>query len=149
MDDPLFNLAAQPKHWQLCFSETGLAPWLDRLIPGRFKHVRAFGFVPLEQLWIFVDCNPIGIQVKAVRDKSAAFDVLIRAWTAGCEVVLVEHRVHRRFWPGLYCVGVTKRLIGSDSGALLPTTLHRHCLATGGRPFDEPASSAATTAYRA
>ena len=144
MDDPLLNLGAQPKHWNVCFSTTGLAPWLDRLIPGRFKHVRAFGFVPLEGLWIFVDCNLMGLQVKAARDKSQACDILTRAWISDSEVVLVPHRERRRLLPGLYCAGAIGRLIGAPGGALLPSTLHRQCLATGGKLFDEGSAPSAS-----
>lgn len=127
----------QPKHWQVCFCRHGFHPWFDALLPGEFKHVRAFGYVPLEDTWIFVDCNLEGLTVRSVRNGSKEINGLIQAWIEDSAVLLVEHRTCRRLFPGVYCVGSIKRLIGSPSGALLPSTLYRHCRESGGRPFDE------------
>lgn len=126
----------QPTHWNVCFCRTGWHPWLDAVLPGKFKHVRAFAYVPLEDTWIFVDVNFSGLTLRSVGNRSAVLNSLIAAWIADCEVVLMPHRERKRLLPGLYCVGLVKRLIGSPSGALLPSGFHRHCLETGGRPFD-------------
>jgi hypothetical protein len=135
-----------PIHWNVCFCRTGFHPWLDRLLPGEFKHVRAFGYVPLEDTWIFVDSNLAGVTVRAARAGSAVLNSLIAAWIADCEVILMPQREYRRLLPGLYCVGLIKRLIGSPSGALLPSGLYRHCLANGGKEFDEKRAPRANAA---
>lgn len=135
-----------PIHWNVCFCRTGFHPWLDAVLPGEFKHVRAFGYVPLEDTWVFVDCNLAGMTVRSARAGSAVLNNLIAAWIDDSAVVLMPQREHRRLLPGLFCVGLTKRLIGSASGALLPSGLYRHCLANGGRPFDENQRAAGANA---
>lgn len=134
-----------PKRWTLCFDPVVSAPWM-RLVPGRFKHVRAFGFVPLDEVWIFVDWNLHGLTVRAAPDRSQTADGLIRCWIENCELVQVEAGSRHRALPGFYCVGAIKRLTAIPSGALLPDGLWRDCLKFGGKPFDEFQGTDATDA---
>lgn len=124
-----------PKHWTLCFDRTATA-W-TRFVPGRYKHVRAFGYVPLDAVWLFVDWNICGLTLRAAPDGSQTAAALIRTWIDRCDLVQVEAGARQRVPPGLYCVGAIKRLTGIPSGALLPDGLWRDCLKFGGRTFDE------------
>jgi hypothetical protein len=126
-----------PKRWTLCFDPSPATPLLKYLIPGRFKHVRAFGYVPLDGVWVFVDWTLKGMVIRAAPDQSQTADNLIRAWIDGCDLVQVDNGSRMRALPGFYCVGAMKRLTGVPSGALLPDGLWRDCLKFGGKSLDE------------
>jgi hypothetical protein len=136
--DHVSTAIAQPTHWNVCFCARADVAWVNWLVPGRFKHVRAFGYVPAEGLWIFYDVSLAGTSLQAARDKSPAADALIRAWIDGAEVVRIARGpVKRGMPPGFWCVTAVRHLLGISSGALLPGRLWRDCKRQGGKRFDE------------
>lgn len=130
-------IEAQPIRWTLCFDETG-GHWLSRWIPGRFKHVRAFGFVPVQDIWIFYDVTLKGTVLRAARFNTAAAGRLLSAWSANSQLVSIEPVAQSRRFPcGFWCVTAIKHLIGLRSGALRPDALWRDCLEHGAVTLDE------------
>lgn len=126
-----------PKRWQVCFAAHSDIWWVQRLVPGRFKHVRAFGFVPIEQVWVFVDVTLGGVTVQAARDGTNSADWLIHEFIKDCEVLSVEARRSTGVPVGGWCVPSIRRLLGIPGGALLPDRLWRDCLRHGAVPLDE------------
>lgn len=132
---------ATPLRWHLCFVGSADNWWVNRLIPGRFKHVRAFGFAPADCIWIFYDVTLAGTVLQVARDKTELADRLIAAWTSDATVLVIEPR-RASFAPaGWWCVPAMKHLVGVASGALLPDGLWRDCLRQGGRVLDEAEST--------
>lgn len=129
-------LAAEPESWILVFSRESRVWWVKLLARGRFNHVKAFGYVPATDSWLFVD---LGIQRLAIVSlpNTAAADRYFFDFTRDTEMLRFRpiaserHRLH----PGLWCVPAIKHLIGLRSGALLPSRLWEDCLAAGGEPI--------------
>lgn len=121
--------ATEPVHWLLVFHVKTSQPALDRLIPGRFKHVSAIGFV--DGVWIFYDVGIGGRPLQIVR--GARGEAMADAWIAGNSVLRMRSPEVRPALPrlGLWCVPAIKHLVGSRSGALLCSTLWRDLIASG------------------
>lgn len=147
-------LFCEPLHWSLCFSRRTDSAWVNRLVWGEFKHVRAFGYVPLEGVWVFVDVTLRGTFIKAARDGTQMADALISRWIEDCAVVRIAARPARVSLPAWFCTAAMKQLVRIDSGALRPDALWRDCLRQGGKVLDEnqrarPAASAGDPARSA
>lgn len=129
-------LISHPTKWVLVFDEKAATHWVMRLVPGRYKHVRAYGYVPFLHVWLFVDANFSGIEIMVAADGEPA-NALAASWAAGCDLVVMPRRSHERRSLSLaasgWCVPVIKRLIGLNSGALRPDALFADCLQNGGQ----------------
>ncbi len=106
-------------------------------MPGRFKHVRAFGLVPGQRVWVFFDVNLGGLTIACARDKSVEQDALMQAWMKDCEVIHIARKARRGLprWPVYSCVSAVSHLLGLR-GALRPDRLRAECLRNGGTIFD-------------
>lgn len=123
----------EPTAWLLVFHISTGKRWLDRLIPGRFKHVSAIGYVPASRVWLLVDVALDRLAPKAVRD-DGTLPVVVARTMAGNGVLRV--RVDRRARLlggrlGFWCVPAMKHLVGARSGALRPDRLWRDLVAQG------------------
>lgn len=129
-------LISQPSHWVLCFDPVAATRWLARLTPGRFKHVRAFGYVPFLHVWIFLDPAIRGLDIWIAAEGEPA-DLMAAQWTRGCDVVIMPRGPAANCSiitaASGWCVPVIKRLIGLRSGALRPDALFADCLRNGGK----------------
>lgn len=124
--------SAAPPRWFVVFDPVAANPWVQRLVPGRFKHVRACAFVPVLRLWLFYDVALANTLVLALPDGEEA-ERYIATFTAGCEqIAMVPRRYGRPRLLPFTCVSAVKHLIGLNSGALRPDALYRDCLAAGG-----------------
>jgi hypothetical protein len=133
-------LISQPQTWVLAFDPKA-DHWIARWTPGRYKHVRAYGYVPFLHVWLFVDANLKGIGIWVAAEGEAA-TAMAGEWARGCAIVLMPQRppesgsvlVASSGW----CVPFVKRLIGLRSGALRPDALFADCLRNGGTLYDQP-----------
>lgn len=118
--------------WFLCFDRRSTTWWV-RLIPGRYKHVRAFGFVPLMDLWLFFDVTLAGQWLIVARDGSPECEAMIERWWQGCDVLKVKRGrgAVGASRLGLWCVPAVAGLVGVRSGALRPDGLWRECIGQG------------------
>jgi len=144
VDGPLIS---HPTHWVLAFSPVAPNWWIGALAWGRYKHVRAYGYVPFLHVWVFVDATFAGLEV-ILAAKGPAANAMIATWAAGCDLVVMRRQVHanRSVFTAAsgWCVPAMKRLIGLRSRALRPDALFRDCLTHDGLLFANTASRAGT-----
>lgn len=132
--------AIEPRFWILAFGRDAAEWWIDWLVPGRFKHVKAAAPLPGLDAWIFYDVHLGGTSIVVVPSGPEA-QIMWANFRAGSE--LVRFHVKRgsktnpwfsilsRFGFGFFCAPAIKHLIGLRSGALRPSALYRDCLAAG------------------
>jgi len=129
-------LISQPGQWVVVFDPVATNRLVGWLTPGRFKHVRAYGYVPFLHVWLFVDANFAGIEIRLAAEGAAA-EIMVAAWTDGCDLVLMprfQHANRSLLAAGCgWCVPTVKRLIGLRSSALRPDALLADCLAHDGK----------------
>lgn len=98
-------------------------------------HVSAFGYDADADVWIIFDPHHSHTEVRAL--KPADFDQWVAGFAGPRLRGLVQvYRIPARrqtsvIFPGLWCVGAVKRLIGLRSGALSPGGLRRDLLRAG------------------
>lgn len=125
----------EPLTWLVLFQSSTSRRWIDRLVPGRFKHVMAFGWVEKAKAWVSYDVQlgrtHILLMAEADGEKKIgeAFGRDADAALLRCAVRLSPRP---RLMPsGFWCVPAIKHLLGLRSGALRPDALWRDCLAQG------------------
>jgi hypothetical protein len=114
----------EPGMWMIVFHRTTGKPWIDRLVPGEFKHVSAIGWIEPAKAWLFYDVARLRTWIRVIPEPQG-LDYAAKVM-AGNEVLQVtpgEQGNWFRF--GLYCVPAIKHLLGLRSGALRPTALWR------------------------
>jgi hypothetical protein len=135
-------LAGEPAAWFVIFLRDSESWWFRR-IPGEFKHVRAYGYMPGLKVWLFFEPHHRGITVAA-----AAYGVeaqaIIDAWRGpegASETLLVPCiRPGQSRLPLIgFCTTGIAHLLGVRLGAFpTPDRLWQRCLAIGGRPIGRP-----------
>jgi hypothetical protein len=142
------DAAAGPARWLICFRHRSGLWWVD-LIPGRFKHVRAFGCVPECDTWVFYDpC----LRTTVFLARGAGARHLMLEWSRDAAVLAMTPlpREHLRVSP-FSCVTAIQSILGLPGGALRPDALYRQCLRNGAQivataipaalhPADRPAA---------
>lgn len=121
-----------PRQWIVLFDREVTTWWVNMLPLGKYKHVRAFGYVPEAKAWIFYDVALDRTVIKIACDQDAKR--LMADWLAKADAISMPARAHGFPAPrlGFWCVPAIKHLIGLRSGALRPQTLWRDCLRQGG-----------------
>jgi hypothetical protein len=137
----------EPARWLVCFSPKSDYPWVNRLVPGKFKHVSAFGWVEAWDCWLFVEHAGPRLFVEVVPHGDLAHERMNRAMS-GCTVVVVPRGfgTQFRFRPLNNCVSTIGHLIGLRRSALLPDGLYRNCLAYGGQILEARPDAVGTEA---
>lgn len=121
------------------FNRRGATGW-SRWVPGRFKHVRAYAFVPKSSTWLFYDVSFSGTEIMAIPDGPEARAAI---WAyigppGESEIVSVPRLpVRRRLFPwSNWCTAALRHLLRLPGGALRPDGFYRDCLDNGGTPFE-------------
>lgn len=122
--------ATEPVEWLVIFHPTAAAPWMNRFVPGRFKHVSALGYVAAAQCWVYCNFEVTGVRMEVCpgdRDK---------AWLgrrlAGCASLKMRRRHGvRGSVSAMTCVSAVKMLLGFRCSALRPDGLWRAMRAAG------------------
>jgi hypothetical protein len=98
----------------------------------RLRHCLAFGFEPEVGMWVIFDPHRYGTDIDILTP--AKFDLWIAAEAPRAEVLRIgsDHKASPLF-PGLWCVGAVKRLVGLRSGALSVGGFRRDLLRAGAR----------------
>ena len=129
----------EPTSWCVVFNVEAATGWA-RWVPGRFKHVRAFAFVPAAQTWLFYDVSFAGTEIQAIPDGP---DARAAIWSyigpPGASVIVSVPRLpeRRRLAPwSNWCTTSLRHLLRLPGSALRPTAFYRECLANGGTPFE-------------
>lgn len=141
-------LVVAPEYWTLVFDREASTRWASLLAFGRYKHVRAYAYVPFLHVWVFLDPHLRGIDLFVAADGTPA-QAVIQMWIVNADLLRVR-RVSRETFcaPVLgFCVPIIRRLIGLPGSALRPTAFFEDCLRNGAQPFEavdgHPAVSAA------
>lgn len=139
-------LAYQPEYWTLVFARRSATRWGSLLACGRYKHVRAYAYVPFLHVWVFYDVAISGTSIVIAADGDAALGMIL-AWSEDADRIKIRRGPEPMRNPPVfgYCVPSMKRLIGLRSGALRPDALWRDCLKAGGTPVERRDGSRSTT----
>lgn len=130
-------LVVEPDVWVLVFNRVASKRWTSWIALGKYKHVRAYAYVPFLHVWVFYDPRFRGTSITIAAD--GAQHALIREWITDADLMRMLRRTHetRRFPVFGWCVPAIKRLIGLRCSALRPDSLWRSCLRNGGFPFED------------
>lgn len=126
----------EPDLWHVVFWSHTDSRWVDRLVPGRFKHVSAFGRIGALGVWVFVNPTFARLQIALLPEGKLANSAMSEWLTDENEAISVPatRGETARFWPWLSCVSIVAHLTGVRSCALRPDAFRRDCLAHGGEP---------------
>lgn len=118
-------------YWLIAFYQETTRGWMQRFIPGRFKHVSAFGYQPMARTWLFVDSTLDRARMCLLPDGEEAQKALAE-WTIGATVLKVAGRpfppaAQLAFMP-FCCTAMVRALVGLKGGALRPDRLYRQLL---------------------
>jgi hypothetical protein len=124
--------AIEPRVWTLVFCKSATSKWVQRLVPGKYKHVRAYAYLPAAKAWLFYDVTMIGTSIRLAPDTDETVRTIIYPFTKDADLLSIKHQGPTR-WPPLFgfCVPAIKHLIGLNSGALLVDAFFRDCLRAG------------------
>lgn len=121
----------RPAEWHIVFLRRTNVWWLNWIVPGRFKHVRAFGYVPETDCWIFYE---VGFQTTIRIGRGLSVPGLIASWVGDGEVLIVRATPADRTRTVVFtCTSAMANLIGAPVRCVAPDVLHEHCLRHGAR----------------
>lgn len=126
----------EPEVWHVVFWGASDSAWVNRLVPGRFKHVSAFGRVGACGVWIFVNPTFARLQLALVPEGKLAAAAMSEWLIEGNEAVSVPAKRDggAALRPLFSCVSAIAHITGVRSCALRPDAFRRDCLANGGEP---------------
>jgi hypothetical protein len=137
--------AGEPVHWQLCFSRKSATAFANFLPIGRYKHVRAFGYVAHINTWIFFDPSWRRTTIRVARGDAA--NALIHEFLYLADVIQMPACERAGAAPLFgWCAPAVAHLLGLASGALRPDALFRDCLRHGGELLADGRTIPATAA---
>lgn len=127
-----FPSTIEPEIWTVVFHPVSSCVWVNRLVPGRFKHVSAFAYVPGVKAWAIYDVQLANTSIVLIPDGQQGREILA-ALVEGCAQIQIKRQVGRPplLRLGFWCVPGVKHLLGLRTGALLPDGLWRHCARHG------------------
>lgn len=135
-------LVVQPTVWTLVFARESDRWWTSWMALGRYKHVRAYAYVPFLHVWVFYDVGFHGTSIVLAADGEPA-NAMIARWIQGADTVRMRRvdffdqkggrRSYRIPLFG-FCVPAIKHLLGLRCVALRPDALYRFCIENGGEP---------------
>lgn len=130
----------EPINWLLVFSPSTTIRWIDRVLPGRFKHVMACAYATEAKAWVFYEVTLLRTQIFVMPEAAGDRFFAGRLADHGTGVLRIGRQ--NGHWSrgriGTWCVPAVKRLIGLRSGALRPDGLWRDCVAAGAEIVHDP-----------
>jgi hypothetical protein len=123
-------IGSEPERWCVCFFKRTSMPRFDRILPGRYKHVSAFGYARGADAWIFVEPGITGTKLMVEREGPRS-KPMIDHYLDGADWLLLP--VSGASPPVLsflagWCVPTIARLVGRGYGALSPDGFWRKCV---------------------
>lgn len=118
--------------WFVCFKRRSPTWFFQTFVPGRYKHVAAYGWVPGQDLFVFFEAaiNNVALCVAPSNACAPLQDAMLRDATV---VEFKADHAARRFWqPVMTCTSAVAQIIGTKSRALRPGRLLADLLAEGG-----------------
>lgn len=138
---PWVPLHVRPAWWFLCFYRSSPTWWVQTYVPGKYKHVAAFGFIPSQRLWAFYGWTFRGTEFAVIPDQAA--DPAINTFCLNADVFeylpeLEAPEPRRPWWNPLnLCVTHISELTGIRSSALRPDGFLKDCLAHGAKLVED------------
>jgi hypothetical protein len=144
------DVISAPTRWILVFDREAASWWTSFIAFGRYKHVRAFGFVHDADSYVFYDVQFTKTTIQIARGAGAR--ALMLDWTVNADVLRYDGRFSAEkpggkagktpaFWGRFFrpfgpfrpllCTTAIAHLIGLPGGALRPDALYRQCLRNG------------------
>lgn len=124
--------------WYVVFSTRVPSRFLMWAIPGRWKHVSAFGHCEAAGTWIFIDPQFCGTKVAVVPDHEAPKYLAVES-REGAVVRITAHELKRANLRTVGCCTMTIRhlvgLPGWSPWKAIPDVFLRDCLRAGGEVF--------------
>lgn len=141
-------MSYEPAVWNIVFNREAESGWA-RWVPGRYKHVRAYAFIPVTRTWLFYDVNFCGTAISAIPDgpdAMAAIYSFIGPEGVSDIVSVPMLPARRRIFPwSNWCTSALRHLLNLPGSALRPDGFYRDCLDHGGKPFEARDESAAVS----
>jgi hypothetical protein len=129
----------QPEVWNVVFNREAASGWA-KWVPGRYKHVRAYAFIPATRMWLFYDVSFTGTEISAIPHGPDSYAKIFEfiGPDGASDIVSVRRLPDRkRMFPwSNWCTAALRHLLQLPGRALSPTAFHRDCLANGGVPFE-------------
>lgn len=146
IDEPLIG---EPPLWTLVFSRETRSRWVRWVVWGKYKHVRAYGYIPGMKAWVLYDVHFNGTSLAVVKDGDAVRAVLVE-WMTNADLMRIRRVGPARRFPVFFCcTSAISHLIGLPGGTLRPDALWRDALRNGGEPFEAATAHGKTSAIRA
>lgn len=132
-----------PSRWLVVFRRKADLWWVN-LIPGRFKHVSAFGFVPECDAWVFYDC---GLWTSIYVARGAAARAMMVERTKDAAVLSLAARGHpaQPRFAAFSCTAAVANLLCIPTIALRPDALYRACIRHGAKIVGQAADPTDTS----
>lgn len=132
MNPIAFEVLPEPDEWLILFHPRS-SRWVERLCPGKFKHVSAVGFVADAKAWALLSWELGRLRVSVMTDADFEVHLAAVAPDAGILKMMAPQFDLGPWRPrlGLFCVSMVTHLLGLRGGALLPDALWRLLLANG------------------
>ena len=130
--------ALEPPLWILVFSRHTKIWWIRLLACGRYKHVKAFAYVPGMDIYLFFDWSLDRAGIVAAPNTAETVNGYLAKFIADADLMAAPQRGRERRIPrfGIFsCVTAVKHLIGVRCPAMRPDGLWRYCIAAGGQPL--------------
>lgn len=127
------------EEWHVVFEPGPRRKWWDWLLHNDFRHVQMFAWVPLADAWLIVNSTHVGTRILMVPDGDDMWH-RIGCWKANGARILrasVSEIATLQSRTGLWCVPVTKHVLGVKSGAWRPQALYRDMIKAGATPSFE------------
>lgn len=130
-------LACEPQVWTLCFSKTATTRLRSFLAFGRYKHVRAYAYLPGLKAWLFYDVHLRGTTLAVVPDGEQALAVICE-WMTDADLIRVRRAGSSSFLGrlGFWCVPAMAHLTAVRCRLPIPDAFYRACLRQGAEPFE-------------
>ena len=79
------RLIGTPSRWIVVFNRKSANRFIGWLAMGRYKHVRAFGYVAETDVWVFFDVHLGGVTIATARGDDATD--LMAEWCADADLI--------------------------------------------------------------
>lgn len=127
----------EPAIWTLCFSKTATTRLRSFLAFGRYKHVRAYAYLPGLKAWLFYDVHLRGTTLAVMPDDAQALAVICE-WMTDSDLIRIRKSGSSTFFGrfGFWCVPAMAHLTAVRCPIPTPDAFYRACLRQGAQRFE-------------
>jgi hypothetical protein len=141
-------MSYEPQVWNVVFNREAASGWA-KWVPGRYKHVRAYAFLPATKQWLFYDVSFAGTEIAVIPHGLDSYEKIYEfiGPPGAADIVAMKRLPARRRWfPwSNWCTPALRHLLNLPGSALKPDAFYCDCLANGGVPFEAEHGRAAVS----